>query len=113
MRLFIAEKPSMAREITRGLGEGKKKNGYIEIEKTGDCVTWAYGHILQQKNPEMYDGKYKKWDLNFLPIIPEKWELFVKPEAKEQFKVIKDLIQQADTVVNAGDPDREGRATRF
>lgn len=109
MRLFIAEKPSLAREIAKGLGKTIKKNGYIEIEGTEDFVTWAYGHILQQQSPEMYDARYKKWDLNLLPIIPEKWALYVKSDAKEQFDIIKGLIQKADIIVNAGDPDREGQ----
>ncbi len=59
MRLFLAEKPSQARELAKALGKVKKQNGYLEIEGTNDIVTWAFGHILQMKTPEMYDEKYK------------------------------------------------------
>jgi DNA topoisomerase-3 len=61
------------------------------------------------KTPEMYDQKCKAWDLKLLPIVPAKWSLFVKPEAKEQFNVIKNLIQKADILVHAADPDKEGQ----
>ena len=109
MRVWIAEKPSVGRELAKYLGKGVQKSGYIEIAGTGDVVTWLFGHILQQKTPQMYDPKYASWSPAMLPIVPQKWELFVKPEAKEQYQTIKELLKQADEIVHAGDPDREGQ----
>lgn len=107
MRLFIAEKPSLALAIANGLGHKSKKDGYFDC---GDnIVTFCYGHIMQQCSPDEYDEKYKQWKLETLPIIPEKWKLKVSPNCAKQFKVIKDLVKKADIIVNAGDPDREGQ----
>lgn len=103
MKVFIAEKPSMARELAKCLpGPLKRQNGYIETG--GGIVTWAYGHVLQQAEPEAYDPKYKKWNADDLPIIPKNWKLLVTPSSEAQFHVICELIKQADTIVNAGDP---------
>lgn len=108
MRLYIAEKPSLARAIAEGLGGQHKKNGCIECAN-GNVVTWCFGHILEQLDPNEYDEKYAHWHLNDLPIIPERWKLKVKKDARDQYKIIKDLIGKCDEVVNAGDPDREGQ----
>lgn len=110
MKLFIAEKPSMARELAKCLPEPHQRgNGCIRTG--GGIVTWAYGHVLQQAEPQDYDPKYKRWNADDLPIIPQKWKLLVSPASKDQFKVITDLIASpdVDTIVNAGDPDREGQ----
>ena len=107
MRLFIAEKPSLARAIAGGLGHEKKENGCIVCGD--DTVTWCFGHILEQLDPDEYDEKYKKWRMADLPIIPDTWKLRVKKDAAKQFKVIKELAAKADVIVNAGDPDREGQ----
>ena len=108
MRLFIAEKPSMARELARCLpGPIKRSNGYIETG--GGIVTWAYGHVLQQAEPQDYDNKYSKWRAEDLPIIPQQWKLLISPNSRDQFELICRLLEQADMVVNAGDPDREGQ----
>ena len=108
MRLFIAEKPNMAREIAKNLpGTPKAGKGYIE---TGaGIVTWLYGHILQQAAPEEYDPKYKYWKAEDLPIVPSPWKLNVAPKTKDQYKVIKELCEKADEIIHAGDPDREGQ----
>lgn len=108
MRLYIAEKPSMAAEIAKCLpGPISRKDGYIT---TGDgVVTWGYGHILRQAEPEEYDPKYEKWRVEDLPIIPQTWKLFVADSCKKQFEIIKKLIEQATEIVHAGDPDREGQ----
>ena len=110
MKLFIAEKPSMARELAKCLPEPHQRgNGCIRTG--GGIVTWAYGHVLQQAEPQDYDPKYKRWNADDLPIIPQKWKLLVSPASKDQFKVITALIASpdVDTIVNAGDPDREGQ----
>ena len=107
MRLFIAEKPSLAEAIAKGLGSADKQRSCFVCGN--DVVTWCYGHILEQFEPQEYDEKYKSWDIGLLPIIPDKWQMKVKANAKEQFKAVKDLALKADTIVNAGDPDREGQ----
>lgn len=107
MRLFIAEKPSLAEAIAKGLGSADKQRSCFVCGN--DVVTWCYGHILEQFEPQEYDEKYKSWDIGLLPIIPDKWQMKVKTNAKEQFKAVKDLAMKADTIVNAGDPDREGQ----
>lgn len=108
VKLFIAEKPSMARELAKCLPPPiKRHTGYIETG--GGIVTWAYGHVLQQAEPQDYDPKYKLWKAEDLPIVPTQWKLLVSPNSKDQFHVICSLIKEADTIVNAGDPDREGQ----
>ncbi len=110
MRLFIAEKPSLGREIAKGLGGGKNKDGYIEISSGEDIVTWEFGHLLENYAPDDYDDKYKVNRLEDLPIVPEKWKMKLRgDDVKKQFGVIKSLLEKADVIVHAGDPDREGQ----
>jgi DNA topoisomerase-3 len=108
MKLFIAEKPSMAAELAKCLpGPLIRKDGYIE---TGaGVVTWVFGHILRQAEPGEYDEKYKKWRAGDLPIIPKEWKLVVADSCGKQFNIIKTLISKASEIVHAGDPDREGQ----
>ncbi|MDA1379294.1 DNA topoisomerase [Plesiomonas shigelloides] len=107
MRLFIAEKPSLGRAIAEVLGVTKKQNGYLECQN-GDVVTWCIGHLLEQAEPEHYGDEYKNWSLDTLPIIPKEWVAIPKEETKDQLSTVVKLIKQADILVNAGDPDREG-----
>ncbi len=107
MRLFIAEKPSLALAIANGLGNPIRHDGYYDCGS--DIVTYCFGHIMQQYNPDEYDEKYKVWAMDTLPIKPEKWKLKVSPSCKKQYKIIKQLAEKADIIVNAGDPDREGQ----
>jgi DNA topoisomerase-3 len=107
MRLFIAEKPSLARAIADVLpGPQQRRTGYIECGR-GDVVTWCAGHILELAEPEAYRPEYKTWAIEHLPITPEKWKLSVS--APDLFKTIKTLLPNAREVVHAGDPDREGQ----
>lgn len=109
MKLFIAEKPSLAQAIAAGIGAGKKHDGYISLNGGNDVVTWCYGHILDQLSPSEYDEKYKAWKMSDLPIVPNPWKLKVRKNAAKQFNIVRYLIGQAATIVNAGDPDREGQ----
>ena len=109
MKLFIAEKPSLARAIASGTGVGKNFDGYISLNGGNEIVTWCYGHILEQLNPSEYAEKYQKWRMEDLPIIPIEWKWKVKSDAAKQFKIVRDLVGKATTIVNAGDPDREGQ----
>lgn len=108
MRLYIAEKPSMGAEIAKCLtGPIQRKDGYL-ITKDG-IVTWAFGHILRQAEPDEYNAKYKFWKSEDLPIIPQQWKMIIDEKCKKQFEIIKGLISKADEIVHAGDPDREGQ----
>ena len=108
MRLFIAEKPNMGRELARFLpGPHVKKDGYIETG--GGYVTWCVGHILEQAQPEAYDEKYKQWRTQDLPVLPDPWKMQVSESKRKQVSVIRDLLKKCSSVVNAGDPGREGQ----
>lgn len=108
MRLYIAEKPSMGREIAKCLPTPhRSKDGYIETG--GGIVTWGFGHILRQAEPNEYDEKYRRWDMADLPIVPTDWKMLVIDSCEKQFHIVKNLIEQADELVHAGDPDREGQ----
>lgn len=110
-RLFIAEKPSMGRAIAQGLealgDKSRSADGCIHVGS--DTVTWLFGHILEQYSPDEYDEKYKRWHIEDLPIVPSVWKLKVKPDAKKQYKIVSALAKEADEIIHAGDPDREGQ----
>ena len=110
-RLFIAEKPSMGRAIAQGLealgDKSRSADGCIRVGS--DTVTWLFGHILEQYSPDEYDEKYKRWHIEDLPIVPSVWKLKVKPDAKKQYKIVSALAKEADEIIHAGDPDREGQ----
>ncbi|GGI76162.1 DNA topoisomerase III [Shewanella gelidii] len=109
MKLYIAEKPSLARAIADALPKPQqKKEGYIQLAN-GDAISWCVGHLLEQAEPEAYDSKYKTWQLEHLPILPEHWQLKPKPKTRSQLSVLRKLVKQATHLVNAGDPDREGQ----
>ncbi|OCG21888.1 DNA topoisomerase III [Gilliamella sp. wkB108] len=108
-RLFIAEKPSLARAIADVLPKPLQKgNGFIRAGN-GDIVSWCIGHLLEQATPEVYDERYKKWLINDLPIVPDKWILMPKSNTEKQFNILVELIKSADQIIHAGDPDREGQ----
>lgn len=109
MRLFIAEKPSLGRAIADVLPKPlRKADGFI-VASNGDTVTWCIGHLLEQVEPEVYDPAYKKWSHEHLPIVPNKWKLTAKRKTSKQLAVLRKLVKQADQLVHAGDPDREGQ----
>ncbi|EGF1012251.1 DNA topoisomerase III [Salmonella enterica] len=111
MRLFIAEKPSLAKAIFEGLGGNpttEKKNGYFE--HGSDVVTWCFGHMLELSDPQDYDPKFAVWRFNDLvemkTVYPPTYK--IKPESEAQTRIIISLIEKADSIVHAGDPDDEG-----
>ncbi len=107
MRLFIAEKPSMARALAEALGNGIKRNGYIECGDTN--ITWCFGHLLEQYNPEDYTIEWRAWRRDTLPMVPNVWKLKPRPDVLAQLETIGRLLQTAAQVIHAGDPDREGQ----
>ncbi|MDD9340838.1 DNA topoisomerase III [Providencia heimbachae] len=109
MRLFIAEKPSLARAIADVLPKPHKRgDGFIQCGD-GQTVTWCIGHLLEQAEPDAYEPRYARWNLQDLPIIPDKWQLKPRPSVSKQLKTIDVLLKQATVIVHAGDPDREGQ----
>ncbi|WP_424405417.1 DNA topoisomerase III [Pasteurella sp. PK-2025] len=109
MRLFIAEKPSLARAIADVLAKPHQRgDGFIKCGEK-DYVTWCVGHLLEQAEPDAYDPKFKQWRLEHLPIIPEKWQLIPRKGVQKQLNIVVKLIHQAEILINAGDPDREGQ----
>ena len=107
MRLFIAEKPNLAKAIANGLGNGRTESGCIRCGD--DVVTWCFGHMLELAWPQEYKPEYSQWRREHLPIIPSEWKYKVKKDSAKQLAVIGSLLREADSVVNAGDPDREGQ----
>ncbi|WP_114765718.1 DNA topoisomerase III [Vibrio rhodolitus] len=108
-RLFIAEKPSLGRAIAAALpGPKKNEQGFIRCGN-GDVVTWCIGHLLEQVEPDVYDERYKKWNLNDLPIVPEQWQLRPRKSASKQLTVVRKLLKESAQIIHAGDPDREGQ----
>lgn len=115
MRLFIAEKPSVGKEIAAVLGITGKGKGFIECGS--DIVTWFFGHMLEQAEPDSYtaddaprnDKGKKLWRVEDLPIIPAEWQYNPRPDAQEQLDIVAKLYAKADVIVHAGDPDREGQ----
>lgn len=106
MRVFLCEKPSQGKDIARVLGAGQRGSGCYN--GSGTVVTWCIGHLVEAVAPEGYDERYKRWSIDDLPIIPERWRIEVKPKTAAQFKIVKQLVGQATELVIATDADREG-----
>ncbi len=115
MKVVIAEKPSVAREIARVFGATTKRDGYIEGK--GWTFTWAFGHLLQLASPQAYG--YYGWDARLLPMLPQKMQLAVRqakkgdkweddPGVTKQLGIIKKLFDEADEIIVATDAGREG-----
>ncbi len=108
MKVCIAEKPSVAREIAAVLGANNKCDGYYE--GNGYAVTYTFGHLCTLKEPVDYKSYWKSWDLNNLPMLPEKFEIKVSSNSgiKKQFNIVKSLFDNASVVINCGDAGQEG-----
>ena len=69
-------------------------------------MTWCIGHLLEQVEPDAYDERYKRWNLNDLPIVPDKWQLKPRKSASKQLSIVKKLLRESGQIIHAGDPDR-------
>lgn len=108
MKVCIAEKPSVAKDIAAVLGAKNRRDGYLE--GNGYCVTWTFGHLCRLFEPHEYTEQWKAWSLGRLPMIPERFSIKVneEPGIQKQFNVIKSLVEQAEEVINCGDAGQEG-----
>jgi DNA topoisomerase III len=108
MRLIVAEKPSVGRDIAGALGRHRRGKGALVGD--GWTVTWALGHLAELAPPDAYGEEYKKWRLESLPILPERFKVRVSSKTREQFGVVKALMKDASVteVINACDAGREG-----
>jgi len=106
--IVLAEKPSVGRELARVLDCRKKTKGYSE----GDAyvVTWAMGHLVELADPQVYDERYKRWSLHYLPMLPERMKHRVIPRTSHQFRTIQSLFRRGDVnnLIIATDAGREG-----
>lgn len=94
MFLVIAEKPSVSQSLAKILSAVEREDGYLSGK---DCiVSWCLGHLAEYVPPEVYDPRYEKWEFTDLPIMPERWELFVAKDKKKQFAVLKKLLNRKD-----------------
>ena len=108
MKVCIAEKPSVAREIANILGAKTKRDGFYE--GNGYAVTYTFGHLCTLLEPKDYKPHWKSWDLNNLPMLPERFDTKVNGDAgiKKQFNIVKSLFEKAEVIINCGDAGQEG-----
>jgi DNA topoisomerase-3 len=108
MIVCVAEKPSVGAYIANVLGANQRKDGYFE--GNGYQVTWTFGHLCALLDPQEYTEQWKAWSLSSLPMIPPRFSIKVHGDegVHKQFNVIKNLIAQADEVINCGDAGQEG-----
>lgn len=107
--LFIAEKPSVAQEFAKALGQSMTRcDGYVESDSA--VVTWCVGHLVTMSYPEVYDPKYKKWSLDTLPFLPDHFLYEIIPSSKKQFGVVKKQLLRSDVdrIYICTDSGREG-----
>ena len=108
MKVCIAEKPSVAREIADVLGAKTRRDGYLE--GNGYQVTWTFGHLCMLKEPQDYTPQWKYWSLSSLPMIPGRFgiKLIDNETYRHQFSIIEGLMQNAEMIINCGDAGQEG-----
>ena len=108
VQLVIAEKPSVARSIAAVIGAAEKQNGYWQ--GGGYLVSWCIGHLVSFAEAGQYDEKYCKWKYEDLPILPQPWQFIVPDEKKQQFEIVRSLLNRpdVDSVTAATDAGREG-----
>ncbi|MFT5684742.1 MAG: DNA topoisomerase-3 [Myxococcota bacterium] len=108
MQLVITEKPSVARDLAKVLGAGSRHNGWIE--GNGLKITWCFGHMVELQDPAHYNPVWKRWEMDSLPMVPERFELKLREGVDEQWGVLCKLMRDREIteVINACDAGREG-----
>lgn len=109
MKLIVTEKPSVAKDIARVLKVNNSRDGYIEGKEC--IITWCVGHLIQLSYPEEYNIKYKTWNMNDLPIFPQKFKYSVNPSTTKQYEIVKRLMldEKITEIICATDAGREGQ----
>ena len=105
-RLIVTEKPSVARDIGRVLGVEQRRNGFLEGR--GVRITWCVGHLLELAEPTRYNPDWRRWSLDSLPMLPDRFELQPRKSARDQYDVVAKQLADATEVINACDAGREG-----
>lgn len=111
MKLYIAEKQSLAEKILKALtgrDEDLKGKGSVNLPN-GDIITWVSGHMYELFNPDEYDSELKRWKKETLPIIPDKFKIKPTPQKERQLNIVKGLLKKSSSAVNCGDAGREGQ----
>lgn len=108
MKLCLAEKPSVAKDLAKVLGADRRMDGYYE--GSGYLVSWTFGHLCTLKEPGDYTPDWKKWNVDTLPMLPSNFGIKLKNDSgiKKQFSIIEKLTHQCDEVINCGDAGQEG-----
>ncbi len=109
MKLIVTEKPSVAKDIARVLKIKGSRDGYIEGKDY--IITWCVGHLIQLAYPEDYNGKFKGWNMNDLPIFPQKFKYSINPSTEKQYEIVKHLMNddRITEIICATDAGREGQ----
>ena len=106
VKVIICEKKSVGVQFAHALSVNESHDGYIE--GNGWIITWAVGHLVTLAEPHKYDEKYKKWNIDDLPIMPERYKYQIISTGAKQYKIVKEILQEAEVIYNAGDAGREG-----
>lgn len=108
MKLVIAEKPSVAKSLSKVIGANEHNDGYFS--GGGYAVSWCFGHLAELAQAESYNESYGKWKYEDLPIIPDNWQYSVSEDKRRQFEIVSELMNKDDVteVINACDAGREG-----
>lgn len=108
LKLVVTEKPSVANEIAKVIGATKRQAGFLSNDDY--IVTWCVGHLIQLSMPEKYNPDFKKWEISYLPIIPDNWLFEITESTKLQFDTVKQLMnkKEVDKIICATDAGREG-----
>ncbi|PYZ97673.1 DNA topoisomerase III [Alteribacter lacisalsi] len=113
MPVILAEKPSQAKAYADAFSSVKKEQGFFTIPSCsifpqGAVLTWGIGHLVELKDPHEYESGWKRWSLEKLPIIPDRFEFKPTARTRKQFSIVKKLLKEADEIIVATDCDREG-----
>ncbi len=110
--VILAEKPSQASAYADAFDRSERKDGYFVVsdkEFSRAVITYGFGHLVSLFSPEDYNEKWKKWDLNTLPILPDQYQFKVSDGKQKQYTIVKKHLDEADTIIIATDGDRDGR----